>query len=305
MRCAEYQRLLPLLIYDELSLDEENELHEHMEMCESCRDAYAREHAFQRVLEESEVEVPANLLVRCRSDLRNRTGHDLPRPRPQSVWRRLWDMEVPALVWKPATALALVAAGFFGARLMPAGDAPMAFFQGMGAASTPVAQKVRTVNRDAAGGVQLVVEETRQRTVRGNLTDEPIRALMVDTLRDPDPGLRVEMIEMLKGQTESTDVRQALLFALQNDANVGVRLSALEGLKRFSGDPDTRKALAHVLLTDDNAGMRTTAIDLMAPQRERDFVGVMQELLHKEDNPYVRQRCQRALREMNASLETF
>jgi len=82
-------------------------------------------------------------------------------------------------------------------------------------------------------------------------------------------------------------------------------LSALEGLKRFSGDPDTRKALAHVLLTDDNAGMRTTAIDLMAPQRERDFVGVMQELLHKEDNPYVRQRCQRALREMNASLETF
>jgi hypothetical protein len=35
------------------------------------------------------------------------------------------------------------------------------------------------------------------------------------------------------------------------------------------------------------------------------MVGALQELMMKEDNDYIRMRCQKALHEMNASVETY
>jgi HEAT repeat protein len=96
-----------------------------------------------------------------------------------------------------------------------------------------------------------------------------------------------------------------LLNALQHDSNPGVRLKALEGLKNLSADPQVRQVLAQVLLADDNAGVRTQAIDLLIQHKEDRMVGVLQELMRKEDNGYIRLRCQKALHEMNASVETY
>jgi hypothetical protein len=85
-----------------------------------------------------------------------------------------------------------------------------------------------------------------------------------------------------------------------------VRLKALDGLKQFAGDPDTRQALTQVLLKDENPGVRTQVIDLLIQQRHTDaMVGVLQELMEKEDNNYIRMRCQKVLQEMNASAEMY
>lgn len=307
MNCDRFQRLLSFVLYDELSLEEENDLHDHMETCAACRERYVREQAMHRLLEEDDAEIPADLLLRCRGNLRQRLQHEHSVSAGRSVWRRLWEFEIPIspAIWKPAGALALVAVGFLGARLVPAGGADSMLQTLRGGGSEPVTARVRYVNTDRQGDVQLVVDETRQRVVKGRLDDNAIRELMLGAARDPDPGVRVESIGILKDDAQASDVRQALLDALQNDTNVGVRWKALEGLKPFAGDPATRSALSHVLLTDDNAGIRTKAIDLLTQSRERDSVGVLQELMHKEDNAYIRQRCQRALRDMNASTEIF
>jgi hypothetical protein len=83
-------------------------------------------------------------------------------------------------------------------------------------------------------------------------------------------------------------------------------LKALDGLKQFAEDPDTRQALTQVLLKDDNPGVRTQVIDLLVQQRHSDaMVGVLQELMEKEDNGYIRMRCQKVLQDMNASVETY
>jgi HEAT repeat protein len=89
-----------------------------------------------------------------------------------------------------------------------------------------------------------------------------------------------------------------------------VRLKALDGLKQFAEDPDTRSALTQVLLKDENPGVRTQVIDLLvqknSDQRHADaMVGVLQELMEKEDNGYIRMRCQKVLQEMNASAEMY
>jgi HEAT repeat protein len=162
------------------------------------------------------------------------------------------------------------------------------------------------VEPNAQGQIQIVVDETRQRVLSGRLDDEKIRRLLLSAAKDPsDPGLRVESVDILKGNSDSADVRSALVAALLHDSNAGVRLKALEGLKSFAGDSEVRKALSQALLSDTNPGVRTQAIDLLTQNKGRPPVGVLQELLAREDNSYVRQSCQKALREMNASEQTY
>ena len=103
----------------------------------------------------------------------------------------------------------------------------------------------------------------------------------------------------------SAAVRSVLLEAVTHDPNPGVRLKALEGLKSFAADADVRKTLAQMLLKDQNAGVRIQAIDLLIANQDAATVSTLQTLIGKEDNNYVRMRCQNALRNMNASVGTF
>ena len=63
--------------------------------------------------------------------------------------------------------------------------------------------------------------------------------------------------------------------------------------------------LAQMLLKDQNAGVRIQAIDLLIANQDAATVSTLQTLIGKEDNNYVRMRCQNALRNMNASVGTF
>jgi hypothetical protein len=84
-----------------------------------------------------------------------------------------------------------------------------------------------------------------------------------------------------------------------------VRIKALDGLRQHSSDPEVQRALSQVLLRDDNPGLRAQAIDLLVEHRRKDMVGVLQQLMQREDNDYVRLRTQRVLAEMNASVDAF
>jgi len=107
----------------------------------------------------------------------------------------------------------------------------------------------------------------------------------------------------------ASDVREALVFALEHDQNSAVRLRAMEGLKSYTNDPTVQGALAQVLLRDENQGLRTQAIDLLTEHQgidlNRQIVGIMQEIMAHEDDAYVRERCQRVLQSVKASAEIY
>jgi HEAT repeat protein len=165
---------------------------------------------------------------------------------------------------------------------------------------------IRSVQPDNAGSVQISLDETRRRVVSGRLDDHNIQRLLMAAAREQDnPGVRVESVELLKDRGSSVAVRAVLLEAVTHDPNPGVRLKALEGLKSFAADAEVRKTLAQVLLKDQNAGVRIQAIDLLIANRDAATVSTLQTLIGKEDNNYIRLRCQNALRNMNASVGTF
>ncbi len=188
--------------------------------------------------------------------------------------------------------------GFFAARI----TAPRT----VQAPSEPVATRIRYIQPDSSGRVRIVLDETRRRVLAGRLDEEPILRTLLAATRDPDdPGLRGESIELLKTHAASSDVRGALVYSLRHDPNAGVRLRAMDALRAYSTEPQSRRALMDVLLADDNPGMRTQAVDLLTRHKDISIVPALQRSLEREDNSYVRLRLRNALREMNASLETF
>ncbi len=308
--CAAARSQFWLLLYGELSFDEEERVETHLDGCAECRAALERERELHANFDASAIEPPASLLHDCRAELFARLEAEplSPEARRRSVRTRSWWQPFrasfpagAALVLKPAGALALIAIGFFGSRFAPPG------FAGLNEAGMA---QVRDIQNAPDGRVQIVVDVTHQRVVSGALDDGQIRTLLIEAARDPhDPGLREHSLALLNGSSPSPDVRDVLVYALRHDQNAGVRLKAMEGLKSFATQPEVRSTLSQTLLTDPNPGVRTQAIDLLVQGEgdnlDRQMVGTLQELMLRENNAYLRQRCQAILEALNASTEMY
>ncbi|MBM3810702.1 MAG: hypothetical protein FJW20_03590 [Acidimicrobiia bacterium] len=295
MNCEKAREQLPLYVYGELEFTPEEEMEQHFSECGECREALERERRMHAALEATAVSAPAALLSECRRELRSVIRAKAER-RPW--WRRWLPGEFHWM--QPAAAAALLAVGFFSARLAPVK---------VGAETRNgevTASRVRLIEPDRNGAVRIVLEETRQRDVFGRPDEDRVRRLLLRAAQEPaDAGLRVESLDLLKAETTAREVREALKQALLEDPNPGVRMKALEALKPYAEQAEVRHALSQVLLKDESSGLRTQAIDLLIQHRTGDLVGVLQELMRHEENDYIRLRTQRVLQEMKASVETF
>jgi hypothetical protein len=307
MTCDSVARLIPQYFYGELMPEEEDRLEEHLHGCAGCTREMERQRAMAAALDRRHVEVPPALLEACRADLA--AAIEGGAPRLEKAAKGPWPLFLEALAGTlrgfnryrtPVGAMALVALGFFAARFTGAG-VPAASLSPAG----EVFSTVRSVQPDSTGHVQIAFDETRRRVVSGLTGDRDIQRLLLAAAREDNPAVRVESVDLLRSGADSGEVRDALLNAVARDPNAGVRLKALDGLKPLAGDPQVRKTLAQVLLADDNPAVRMQVVDLLVSHRDDATVGVFQNLVQKEDNNYVRLKCEKALKDMNASIGTF
>jgi len=321
--CTGVRDQLALLLYGELSFDEEEIVETHLDTCAECRVALTRQRELHVAFDRLQVEPPPSLLRECRAALGSQWVGAPAMPAPREGW---WDKLVHLITGqgplgsgsaghgfsgflRPAGALTLIAVGFLGARLVPTFSTGSLSLGTMGLTEGSAAH-VRNVETGADGRLHIMVDETSQKVISGGLEDQQIRAMLLAAARDStDPGVRAETVELLTAQAASGDVREVLIGALRHDQNAGVRLKALQGLKQFAKDPLVRRTFAEVLLSDGNPGVRTQAIDLLTQGAgsnvDHDLVGAFQELMMKENNPYVREKCQSVLASWNASSEIY
>jgi HEAT repeats/Putative zinc-finger len=315
MSCEDIARDIPLYCYGETDADAEERIESHVAFCAACRTELERHRAFLELLDARQdlrgADAAASLLVSCRNELREALGRG-PEPargswlfgsRLRGNWmealRDLAHLHIPFRV--PVGAMALVALGFFGARFTPE-----KFGGARAGLADPMFSSVRSVEPDASGKIQISVDEVQRHVVSGRLQDPRIQELLLSAVREEsNPGVRVESIGMLKDSADSEQVRQTLLYALKHDPIAGVRLKALEGLKAYAGNAEVRATLLTVLQKDENPGVRVQAIDLLTTHHDDSMVGVLQGVVQKEDNNYVRARCTRLLEEMKASVGTY
>jgi hypothetical protein len=316
--CSDIRVQLPLLLYGELSFDEEEAVESHLDVCTECRAALEHERELSAAFDQVAIEPSPALLRDCRENLFAKI-HSEPsvQERPRDSWweRFLQTFTIPVAL-QPAGAVALLVVGFLGARMAPN------VLPGVGSGAIKSAgivdfdgARVRSVQPNGDGIVRIVLDETQQRIVDGRLDDAAIRALLFEAVRDPSDGLRQQTVALLTTRPQVSDVRDALVYTIRNDRNVAVRLKALDGLQSFISEPDVRGALADVLSSDANPGMRSKAIDLLmqgldSPQVpahivDPRMVGVLQEMTLREENMYMREKAQHALELVKASQEVF
>jgi hypothetical protein len=316
MNCESVTKLIPLYFYGELSPDEEDRLEQHLDGCAACRHEAELQRSVAAAMDRREMLPSATLLAECRHDLMRavyRNEAPVAQAASATPWAHFRDgfagLFPPLFRWRmPLGAMALLALGFASARL----TTPVAVGSFSPASLIPdnVISSVRSVTSGPegapAGEVHIVLDETRRRVVSGQLNEPNIQRLMLAAAHDENnPGVRVESVEILKSHTDSSEVRSLLLNRVAQDPNPGVRLKALDGLKPFTGDPEVRKVLAQVLLQDDNPGVRIQVVDALISHADDKMVGVLQSVVQREDNTYVRRRCEKALKDMNASIGTF
>jgi len=313
MTCDSILKLIPLYYYGELTPDEEDRVEEHTHACTPCTAELAQQRALAAALDRRQMLPRPMLLEDCRSDLMAAIQGGAPRSAPvvKGPWRLFLDAMSSSLgnlgrLRQPIGALALIAIGFFAARLSttssPSGPT---LLSSLATPSDDVYSTVRSVQPDNAGGVSISLDETRKRVIKGSMNDNNIQRLLLAAAHEDNPAVRVESVDLLRSQSGSTEVRDTLINVLAQDTNPGVRLKALEGLKPLAADSEVRKTLRHVLLADDNVAVRTLVIDLLVAHRDDNMVGMMQGLVQRENNNSVRLKLEKALREMNASVGTF
>lgn len=300
MKCEDVIAEIPLYCYGELSSEAEEGVESHIAACAACGEELRRHRALLDLLSARPDAADGALLASSRTRLRAALASE---PAPGHTWlehlRRFSQLHIPFRV--PVGALALVALGFFAARVTPER------FGGVRAGlAEPMFSNVRSVEPDPSGGVQIAVDEVRRHVVSGALRDPRIQELLLSAAREEsNPGVRVESIGVLKESADSREVRQALVDALTRDPNPQVRLKALDGLKSWAGDGVVRSTLAGVLLHDDDPAVRVQAIDVLTAHHDDSIVGLLQDVVRKEDDSYVRARTTRLLETMRASVGTY
>ena len=313
MNCESIVKLIPLYFYGELPSEEEDRLEQHLDGCAGCRRELELQRSIAVAADRRELQAPAALLAECRHDLMRavyRNEFPAAEPAHSTPWAHFRDgfagLFPPLFRWRmPLGAMALLALGFASARLtMPVAS------NTSNLVPENVISSVRSVSSGPegtpAGQVRIVLDETRRRVVSGQLNEPNIQRLMLAAAHDENnPGVRVESVDILKSHTDSSEVRGLLLNRVVQDPNPGVRLKALDGLKPFTADPEVRKVLAQVLLQDDNPGVRIQVVDTLISHADDNMVGVLQSVVQKDENTYVRRRCEKALKDMNASIGTF
>ena len=313
MTCDSILKLIPLYYYGELTPEEEERVEEHTHGCPACTRELVQQQALAAALDRRQMAAAPMLLEDCRSDLMAAIQGGAPRVEPsvKGPWRLFLDAMAVSLsglgrLRQPIGAVALVAIGFFAARLNTAPPpSTSGLLTSVTSPSDDVYSTVRSVQPDNAGGVAIALDETRRRVVKGSMNDGAIQRLLLAAAHEDNPAVRVESVDLLRSQSGSTEVRDALLNVVSQDANPGVRLKALEGLKPLAADSEVRKTLGRVLLSDDNVAVRMLVIDLLVAHRDDNMVGMMQGLVQKENNNSVRLKLEKALRDMNASPGRF
>jgi hypothetical protein len=316
MTCQQANANLSLYLYGELDFATEEELEQHLSACALCRHAFEREKAWHTTLNAERVDVPLYFLSTCRRDLRTALSSSAAIGEARPQWWSWFDFSGFAPTrWslRLATVSFLLLTGFTAARWVDRNGVPRMLTgdtSQMGLVD-PASSRVRDIEPGDNNQVRIVFDQIRPREIIGRVDDGNVRQLLLAAMRDPsDPGIRVDSVEVLKGQ-DGTDVRDALIDSVRHDSNAAVRLKALEGLRRFSGDQATRDALKYVLQHDNNAGVRSEAIDVLVPVNGRvefnpDLAGTLQQILRSQrEDDYVRLRSMQLLQQMKASLDVY
>jgi hypothetical protein len=300
MKCEWVRENITLHVYGELADDARHELEQHVARCADCAAELKAEQEFHALLSQTQAEEPSpNLLASSRMKLQEAFD--------PANWLR-------QVRFSPALASVILIAGFAGG----IGTAYRVFDRqpqvaGVTPTSSGTAASAPSPTESSITGIQSISQEPgtnkidiKYNTVstqetQGSLNDQRIQQLLLFAARNNyNSGVRMDSVDLLTQKPDLSQVRDALIYALQYDTNPGVRLKALDGLGRFvKDDVRVRDAVLEALVNDSNPGVRIEALRMIEPVKADGSVrGVLMALSAKDSSQYIKSQARTMLAQL-------
>jgi len=257
MKCEWVRENITLQVYGELADDARHELEQHVARCADCAAELKAEQEFHALLSQERAAEPTpNLLAASRMRLQE----GLETAEQGRFWHRLafdpanWLRQVS---FSPALASVILILGFAGGlgtsyrvfTHQPQG--PVA-----GAPSAPAEASItgiRSITQEpGTNKIDIKYDTVSTLETQGSMNDQRIQQLLLFAARNNyNSGVRMDSVDLLTQKPDVSQVRDALIYALQYDTNPGVRLKALDGLGGFvKDDVRVRDTVLEALVND-------------------------------------------------------
>jgi hypothetical protein len=309
MKCEWVRENITLHVYGELADDARYELEQHVARCADCAEELKAEQEFYALLSQERAAEPTpNLLAASRMKLQE----GLETAEQGGFWQRLmfdpanWLRQVK---FSPALASAILILGFAGGL----GTAYKVFDRTTVATNTGTTATPTTPAEASVTGIQSITQQPGSNQIsikyntvstqemQGSLNDQRVQQLLLFAARNNyNSGVRMDSVDLLTQKPDVSQVRDALIYALQYDTNPGVRLKALDGLGNFvKDDVHVRDAVLQALVNDSNPGVRTEALRMIEPAKADGSVrGVLMALAAKDSSQYIKSQARTMLAQL-------
>lgn len=311
--CPEYETQIMLYAAEELEGAERDAFEEHLDQCAKCMTALDAERQMLEVISSQERPGPTPALL---ASCRNRLEDAIDEIDHRSLFTRWAEAIFPAhwLVMHPAASAALLifigfsAGAFLPWRAQQRTPSPAPVQQGGMMSPMLNEQELRTAdvsginwtpaedNRLPRVEVQLTTEKPM--TVQGTVDDTNVKKVLTYVLHNNrrfGPDVRINAVELLKGQAGDAQVQQALCQAARSDRNPAVRLMALDALGQSSPNAAAIQTMINALVQDTNPGVRIAAMTSLGNISSRggllsdpEAVKVLRGLMKNDPNKYIR-----------------
>src|ERR1700757_4821522 len=264
MNCDWVQQNICLYLYDDLADDARHELEQHIQRCSACAAELAGQRDFQAQMNALAVDEPsASFLAAARMRLQE----SLETAEQHRAWYQRFVFDPAAWLrqvrFSPALAAVLLMAGF--------GSGVGTMYSVLGGRGAPQAQQqsaaeasisdITSIDRQPnSKQVEIHYNRILPGSVAGSVDDPKIQQLLAYVAKSNinNSGARLGAVDLLTGNPDDPQARDALTYALRYDNNPGVRLKALDGIGPYvKQDIRVRNAVLEALLNDVNLGART------------------------------------------------
>ena len=266
MKCEWVRENIVLQVYGELADDARHELEQHVARCADCAAELKAEQEFHALLAQDRAADPSPNLVAAS---RMRLQEALETAKQGSLWSRLafdpaiWLRQVR---FSPALASAILILGFAGG----VGATYKFSVRDSQYSCGPESPNPDRLPAEASiTGISSIVQEpgTNQINIKYNTVSDPGSAWIAERREDPavaalsrpatttTPACAWTRSNCWRRRRGDMQVREALMYALQNDTNPGVRLKSLDALGNYvKNDTNVRDAVLRALVNDGNSG---------------------------------------------------
>lgn len=300
MEHNKYKEMLILYGYNELEKEDRKEFEQHINSCTSCKNELEELLKFHREIknnltdivdEDTLFESRQELLASIRLLHRKKFSF-------QDVWEFLTTPTKSSLSFSysvAATLLIFVTAYFLLSKPIEVTTTSNDNYS-VGELNV---SNLQIINKDDTNGeVEISFEQSVPVRLKGNINDVEIQKVLAKSLLDSDnPGIRLQTVSAIysdKRESTSEVLKNALLNAMMYDNNPGVRKVAMNALCLIPFDTEVRDAMIYVLQNDKNAGLRIQAINCMSEKEnlkqlsDQNTINALNERINRDENNYIK-----------------